>query len=317
MKTWKFWRRKGEPGRFVLCLDGGGMRGVIPVRVLMELEKCLRERGATQSLVSYFDLVAGTSTGGLIALALTCSGRSLEELDRDYRTYGPAIFPQSSSQIKKAIRVITTEKYPVTGLETLLKQWFGDVQLSDAAVKTLIMTYDVTNGKELELKSWEDSGFKAFEAGRATSAAPTYFAPFRKNGSVLLDGGVIANNPSLFAYTQAKQLWKDCADFTVLSVGTAGRVHRMPDGETSGILNWADNIVPLYSSAQKRTVDSVLEVMPGVNYLRIEDQLKEKISMDDTSARALKIMTAHAEDICIKFRPQLEQLADALLEKRK
>ena len=317
MKTWKFWVRKKSTKRFVLCLDGGGMRGIIPVRVLMELEKCLKDLGSSKPLVSYFDLVAGTSTGGLIALALTCTDFGLEELYESYKSSGPAIFPQSERTISKVLRTLTAEKYPVSGLETLLKTWLGDTELSQAEVNTLIMTYDVAKGKELVLKSWEDTGFKAFEAARATSAAPTYFAPYRKNGMVLVDGGVIANNPSLFAYSEAKQLWNNCSDFTILSIGTAGRVHSMPDEETSGILNWADNILSLYATAQKRTADSILDTMPDVKYLRIEDQLKEKVSMDDTSDRALKITASHAEAICKKFRPQLEELAQALVENRK
>lgn len=325
MKIWKFWSRKTEPQpeavpapvpekRFVLSLDGGGMRGVIPVRVLIELDKCLKEAGYEGGLIDCFDLVAGTSTGGLIALSLTCTDQSLDELLKTYRVAGPVVFPPSA--LGGAIRSIAAEKYPADGLEKLLRMWYGNTTLSEAKARTMIMSYDIACGREVELRSWVDTDFPAFDAARATSAAPTYFSPLKRGSKVLVDGGIIANNPSLFAYSEARKLWTDCRDLTIVSIGTAGHVHRMGHESTSGILNWLDNIVPMYSTAQKRAVDSVLDMIPDVSYIRIEDQLSEKINMDDTSYRALKIMTEHAEALCTRFRPQLEDLAKKLKENR-
>ena len=326
MRIWKFWSKKEESKelmqvapapekRFILSLDGGGMRGVIPVRVLIELDKCLKEVGYEGGLVECFDLVAGTSTGGLIALALACGDQSLEELLKTYRVAGSVVFPQTGI-VGGALRSIAAERYPVDGLEKLLKMWYGNALLSQAKTKTMIMTYDITCGKEVELRSWADPDITAFQAARATTAAPTYFSPLRLGSKVLVDGGVIANNPSLFAYSQARTLWPECTDFTIISIGTAGYVHSMRLESTSGILNWLDNIVPMYSTAQKRTVDCVLEKIPDVAYFRIEDQLSEKISMDDISYKALRLMTDHAEALCTKFRPDLEELAKALKENR-
>jgi len=165
--------------------------------------------------------------------------------------------------------------------------------------------------------SWEDSGFCVFDAARATSAAPTYFSPLARNGKLLVDGGVIANNPSLFALSQAARLWPDCRDFTILSIGTAGNVHTMRQDAASGIFNWVDNIVPMYSTAQKRTVDRLLENLPGVHYLRIEDSLNRKISMDDISEQAMETMTNHAEKLAKKSSERLEQLAFDLTANRR
>ena len=319
MKIWKWWTKKPQIApaperRFILSLDGGGMRGVIPVRVLIELQKCLKEAGYEDPLVNCFDLVTGTSTGGLIALALTCADQSLEDLLHTYKVAGSVAFPPSA--LGGALRSITAEKYPVDGLEKLFRMWYGKALLSQAKVRTMIMAYDISCGKEVEMKSWEDGDIPVFDAARATSAAPTYYTPLRRGSKVLVDGGVIANNPSLFAYSQARKLFPDCKDFTIVSIGTAGYVHKMANQSTSGILNWLDNIVPMYSTAQKRTVDSVLELIPEVSYIRIEDQLREKISLDDTSPRALKLMSDHAETLCTRFRPELEELAKALKENR-
>ena len=306
-----------EPARWILSLDGGGMRGVIPVRILMELKSCLEQAGLNGRPETYFDLVAGTSTGGLIALALTCSDMSLEQLMDTYRTCGPVAFPRESLGISQALRTLAAEKYPARGIESLIRRWYGERRLGDADVRTLIMAYDVLTGQEAEICSWEDPDFRVFDAARATSAAPTYYSPHRVGDRLLVDGGVIANNPALFAVSKARLLWPDCREFMVISIGTAGLVHTMEAEGSSGILNWLDNIVPLYSNAQKRTVDRILETMPDVRYVRIESQMAENINMDDCSPRAIALMEKHGNWLAGQYRTRLEALAQRIAGERK
>lgn len=302
--------------RWILCLDGGGMRGVIPVRILMELKSCLEEAGLTERPEKYFDLVAGTSTGALIALALTCTDMSLEQLMDTYRTCGPIAFPRESRGLGQALRTLTSEKYPASGIESLIRKWYGDRKLGDADVRTMIMAYNVLSGEEAELCSWENPEFSVFDAARATSAAPTYYSPHQVGNMLLVDGGVIANNPSLFAVSRARQIWPDCREFVVVSIGTAGIVHTMAREGSSGILNWLDNIVPLYSNAQKRTVDRLLEATPDVRYVRIESQMAESINMDDCSPSAIAMMEKHGEWLAGQYRERLTSIARRLALRR-
>lgn len=306
-----------EPARWILSLDGGGMRGVIPVRILMELKACLEQEGLDGRPETYFDLVAGTSTGGLIALALTCSDMSLEQLMETYRTCGPVAFPRQSLGISQTLRAITAEKYPAGGIESLISKWYGDRKLGSADTRTMIMAYDVLTGQEAEMCSWEDPDFRVFDAARATSAAPTYYSPHRVGDRLLVDGGVIANNPSLFAVSKARLLWPQCREFVVVSIGTAGLVHTMEEEGSSGILNWLDNIVPLYSNAQKRTVDRILETMPDVRYVRIESQMAETVNMDDCSPRAIALMEKHGNWLAGQYRSRLESIAHRLKKERR
>ncbi len=292
------------------------MRGVIPVRILMELKSCLEEAGLTDRPEKYFDLVAGTSTGGLIALALTCTDLSLEQLMDTYRTCGPIAFPRESLGLGQALRSLTSEKYPAGGIESLIRKWYGDRTLGDADVRTMIMAYNVLSGEEAELCSWEMPLFTVFDAARATSAAPTYFSPHQVGDMLLVDGGVIANNPSLFAVSKARHIWPECREFVVVSIGTAGLVHTMAKEGSSGILNWLDNIVPLYSHAQKRTVDRLLEASPDVRYIRIESQMAENINLDDISPSAIALMEKHGNWLAGQYRQRLSSIARRLAAQR-
>ena len=310
--------------RFILCIDGGGMRGVIPVIYLQKLEEELQKQGSKDSLDSYFDLIAGTSTGGLIALSLTCPSSfgyklcdnapqvKLEELLEQYETIGPTIFPASTFTY---LRKLASTKYPETGIENLLKDWFADSLMGQATVPTLIMSYDLFEGQPVEIKSYEERSFLVRDAARATSAAPTYFSPLIKDGRILVDGGVVANNPALYAYLEAKKLYPNCEKFHILSLSTGGKSHTMTEDETKGLLSWVEQVSPMYSTAQKCTADLVLRSMPDVNYLRIDNPLELAIKMDDTSPSAINSMEEFAKRVTESREEEFKEFA-ALLTKR-
>ena len=311
--------------RFLLCIDGGGMRGVIPVTYLQKLETELKAQGGNNSLESYFDLVAGTSTGGLIALALTCPSAfeykicknapqvSLDDILDQYRTMGNIIFPTSSFTY---LRKFASTKYPETGIESLLKEWFADSLIGQATVPTLIMSYDLFEGMPVEIRSYQERSFLVREAGRATSAAPTYFPPLIKNEHILVDGAIAANNPALYAYIEAKKLYPNCKKFNILSLSTGGKNHTMTIDETKGLLSWVDQVNPMYSSAQKHTVDIVLRNLPDVNYVRIDDPLELAIKMDDASVSAISKMEVFAKEVVERHEKEFKEFASALLVSR-
>lgn len=324
-------KRERTGDRYILCLDGGGMRGIIPVVILKKLEEYMREEGAKNTLSSYFDFIAGTSTGGLIALSLTCpsslkhtdmaNGSQIDfnELENTYMTIGKEVFPPSNSDlfgIGKAFRQIAFDKYSYTGIEGLLKGWFEDYPLAKAEVPTLIMAYDIGNGKEAMLRSYQDEGILAWEAGRATSAAPTYFAPFEKDGRLLADGGVIANNPSLYAYVEAKKLYPECRCFHILSIGTANDVHTTTRESTSGLISWIDQVSPMYMTAQRRTVDYIMEDSGLADYLRINSPMDTSIKMDDIRDESMKKLYSFGVELSQRFDDQLRLFAKHLVKNK-
>lgn len=324
-------RKERVGDRYILCLDGGGMRGIIPVVILKKLEEYMRQNGADKTLSSYFDFIAGTSTGGLIALSLTCpstletidckNGKQIDlsALENVYMTIGKEVFPQSSAGlfgIGKAVRQVAFDKYSYHGIQSLLQGWFNDVPLSNACVPTLIMSYDIGLGKESMLRSYEDEGILAWEAGRATSAAPTYFAPFEKEDKLLADGGVIANNPSLYAYVEAKKMYPECRCFHILSIGTANDVHTTSRNETSGLISWIDQVSPMYMTAQRRTVDYIMEDSGLADYLRINTPMDTSIKMDDVRDESMKKLYSFGVELSEKFDKQLCSFAKHLVKNK-
>lgn len=317
-----------ERERFVLCIDGGGIRGLIPVVVLQSLKQMLKERGVDKPLSQCFDLIAGTSTGGLIALSLTIPGPFMKDgyvdlnaLRQSYLEMGKKIFPQPQVPghiIVKSILGLASYKYNPAGLENLLKSWFSDIELSYAQVPVMLVAYDLTSSKDFVMRSWdEDCTIKAWEAARATSAAPTYFPPFSYESHILVDGGVIANNPAMFAYAEAKKMWPESKKITIISISTGSAKHNIDVNPTSGLLSWAEHIIPLYSTAQKRSVDFLLNGLPNTDYIRLDQRLAEKINMDETDPEVLKKLVEYGEELCNEKNEELSSLADRLSEANK
>ena len=192
----------------VLSIDGGGIRGIIPALVLAEIE---RQTG--RPACELFDLIAGTSTGGIIALGVTVPGAegtganrqprwSAQELAELYASDGPEIFHRSLLRTIRTADGVLAEKYAARGLEAALERYMGDALLSQALTNVLITSYDVQQHEPLFFKSFQprprtaadtredvagppgpaspsqpSSAYPMKLVGRATSAAPTYFEP--------------------------------------------------------------------------------------------------------------------------------------------
>ncbi|HKM05477.1 MAG TPA: patatin-like phospholipase family protein [Sphaerochaeta sp.] len=335
--------------RFILSIDGGGMRGVIPAVILNNIAALLEEQGDRRPLYSHFDLIAGTSTGGLLALALTAPvektnlpldgrfisyiyeqgeqsftdklmgrkapdilkgtlpfGVETSALEKLYLNHGKEIFPKSQGRI---FSQIFTDKYDSEPLERYLKQTFGNIPLSEAVVPLLLMTYDVANGRPFPLTTRDSHEFLFWEAGRATSAAPTYFKPAylydrqEETMQTLIDGAIIANNPTLFAYSEAKKLYPNAKKFHILSISTASSDFAFAiSGSGSGVIGWIDPakgtpIQKIYAGSQLQAVDAIAPNIPDLSYTRIHGTLGDQVRLDSTSSAALAMMREKAVQI--------------------
>ena len=312
--------------RFILCIDGGGMRGIVPVVFLQNLERAIRANGGKADIASYFDFISGTSTGGLISMALTCEStilhKNLEDgttqinltaLLDNYMTMGSQIFQANSSLF--GLRQFVSDKYSSEGIQNLTQKWFGVTPMEQAKVPTLIMAYDLTNGQPQMIRSYAEEGsYPAWVAARATSAAPTFFSPCEYAGRLLVDGGVIANNPTLYAYFEAKKLYPDCKRFHILSISTGGSYHTMDKDSTKGLMNWADQVSPMFDTAQKRTTDYVLTNMSDVDYVRIDNPLTNPVKMDETNPSVLRYIKDEAENNVLMYDNTLDSFAKLLIQ---
>ncbi len=201
----------------ILSIDGGGIKGVFPAAFLAHIEDTLS--GAPVS--SFFDLIAGTSTGGIIALGLGLGLRASEVLEF-YERYGPTIFPHRSPWW-----VLGPAKYESGPLRQALEKTLGSKRLGDSKCRLLIPSFNATTGKIHIYKTAHHSrlqvDFKvsAVDVALATSAAPVYFPPHRSGENVvLIDGGIWANNPTGLAVTEAISMLRiSCTEIDVLSIG--------------------------------------------------------------------------------------------------
>jgi uncharacterized protein len=226
----------------ILCVDGGGIRGLIPALVIAELERRVQARVGEQARVSdYFHMFAGTSTGGLVALSVTAPDPQQPErpavsgadLARFYTEDGPGIFRRSLLQKIRTLWGWIGPKYSLAPLDDAIKRRLGDGRLEHALRELIVTAYDMTNRHPYFFKRWRarespnsDRNRPITDAGLATSAAPTYFPSHELDGRALIDGGVFAANPVIVAIVEALKLFGDEPhsvdqdDLLVVSIGT-------------------------------------------------------------------------------------------------
>lgn len=257
----------------VLAIDGGGIRGIIAAKVLAALEEASGRRTA-----ELFDLVVGTSIGGIAAMDLALPRSDglpapAIEIGEFYETHGSVIFPQAPlafprtrDQLRELIGRVGTQaavfgsnpelgnaRYSPAGIESALTERFGEAHLSEAMVDVVVTAYDIRSSRPVLFRSTaartspaEDYPMR--QVGRATSAAPTFFPPLRlptPDGSsyrILIDGGVYANNPTMIGYAEAMRMagWRGIRikGLQIVSVGTGMPAPREVDYEEFVSRSW-------------------------------------------------------------------------------
>lgn len=191
----------------ILSIDGGGIKGIFPATVLTAFE---RELCDGRSAGEYFDLITGTSTGGIIALGLS-AGMPASEILRLYRDHGAEIFPPKVGFPKwwQGLRNLGKYSYEREPLERALKAVFGDRLLGDANRRLCIPSFEGTYGEVVVFKTPHHPDFRLdwqhsmVAVALATAAAPTFFKTYRSGADVFADGGVWANNPVMIGLVDA------------------------------------------------------------------------------------------------------------------
>lgn len=206
----------------ILSIDGGGIRGIIPSIILSEIENRLKK-----PIAECFDLISGTSTGGILGLGIVKQkdGKpqySCENLVDIYMEHGKDIFSRNLFYRFSSCFGLFSSEYQVNGLNRVLTKYFGDDQLKDAFTKIMVTTYDIKNREPFFIKSWNNPEILMKHAARATSAAPTYFEPFemKTNGlnRTLVDGGIFINSPSVSAFAAGMKSFPN-QEYFLLSIG--------------------------------------------------------------------------------------------------
>ena len=263
--------------KLVLSLDGGGVRGLATVIFLKELEKA-----SGKKIVDLFDFFIGTSVGGLNAMHLAVNEIEVSELESFWSQDNLAMSMQSSFWTKNFF-LKTKPIYNNKSKTELLEKYFGNKLISESKKPIAVLAYDVENRKPRVLTSYTDQAIKATSAINATSAAPLYYPTVKiEDGSWLIDGSVVSNNPCLIGYNEARKYFKT-DNVKVFSVGTGRHLNNL-DGEDSskwGPFGWLTNDI-LGILLESHADHEILSDLIGKNYLRI-NSIAENINwnLDD------------------------------------
>jgi patatin-like phospholipase/acyl hydrolase len=312
----------------ILTIDGGGIRGIFPAMFLASVEAELKRRGIKHPIHGHFDLIAGTSTGGIIALALAL-GMPAHDMYKLYLNNAGTIFGNGQPLFFGQFR---RSKYDRDALEDLVREEFRklnngvDPLLRDVKTNVCIPIYDLMQGKPSVLKNAYHPAFKrdyhihAYQVAMATSAAPTYFDPYSTQYIDLhgmdqqftnkVDGGVVANNPSLVAIVEAQKAFgQELKDLKVLSIGTGHR--KFVDGcsrSSWGLWYWAvrkRRLFDLFLQGQSQLTQNLISLLQkGIDkgepdnflYTRVDTELDETcmIEMDDSDPEKLRKLAEKA-----------------------
>jgi patatin-like phospholipase/acyl hydrolase len=300
---------KSAGDRFqILCLDGGGLKGIFAAAILAAIEEDLNT-----TAIDHFDLIAGTSTGGILAIGLGLGLRPREILDF-YVNEGKTIF---SDRFRKAsLQQYGTNKFPAAPLATALKKHFKEKRFGDSTKRLLVPAYNLGENDLYIFRTAHCENLKrdykvpAWKVALSTSAAPTYFPCAREIDSLrLIDGGVWANNPSMVAITEAYgPLGIPLSDIRVLSIGTLNEVtdyHKSLD--RGGFWQWRNAAVDVIMNGQSIAAANQARFFIGRdNYLRLNTDIPAGTLKLDTTTRSADLV-AKAHHYSRSSMPEIEK----------
>ena len=289
----------------ILSIDGGGVRGIIPALWLCELE-----RHTKRSCSSLFNMMAGTSTGAIIstALATPVSRGSREprykafDVLQLYRTQTPTVFKPSSGILDRLgyASLSKSARYLDTGRSEIFRRYYGDTLLSDLLVAAVIpavtgQSHGTRLFTNLRNSHTHTADYQIHDVLMCTSAAPTYFEPYKLDSTLYVDGGVQANNPTMEAFGQALDCKIAQDKIFVLSLGTGDYV---PDplhlNSSRNLLFWAansDTVAKVIFDGPQNNIDLNMSRLLGeTHYHRWQVWFEKPIALDDTNGETLDLL---------------------------
>ncbi len=307
----------------VLSIDGGGIRGLIPALVLAEIE-----RRTGRPTAELFDLIAGTSTGGILACGLTRPGpdgkplHSADALAGLYRTEGPKIFDRSLRKRIASAEGLLDERYNDGALNAALETYLGDTRIRDAVTDVLIPAYDFKDRfafffRSARARADATYDFSMAEAARATAAAPTYFEPVQVTDAAgahtysLIDGGVFAVNPAVCAYAEVVGAGADISVIAALGTGSHTKAYEFEDVKGWGALEWAQPLLDMVFDGAADTVDFEATTLSRGRYRRLQAILRySSDALDDAGEANLRRLEGDAERLIAERSQDIEALCE-------
>jgi hypothetical protein len=271
------------PTYHVLALSGGGYRGLYTATVLSELEAALG-----RPIASHFDLICGTSAGGLLALGLAAEIPAVE-LKALFEEKGNKIFGHRSF-LRQLFGFWWTAKHPSTGLRDVLTERFQNMTIGELKHRVLVPAVNCSTGRGQFFKTPHHPSFEldhrmtCVDVALATAAAPIYFPLSRNERGVFADGGLVGNAPGLFGLHEIRAFVtrNQSAKVRVLAIGTMtiGATVRGDANLDRGFGKWRGGLFDLVISAQESSVDYMLRQSLGSDYYQIDDKATPDQSLD-------------------------------------
>ncbi|GBG14788.1 patatin [Novimethylophilus kurashikiensis] len=286
------------PDFHILALSGGGYRGLYTATVLKTLEQSFGE-----PISRKFDLICGTSVGGILALGIA-AGIPTGKLQNLFVEQGEQIFGRRGF-LRRLATKLTLAKHPADGLRKVVESKFGNMTIGDLNQRILIPAVNYSTGRPQIFKTphaaalESDLTLRLVDVALATSAAPTYFPLHRINDlGVFADGGLVGNSPGFFGLHEAKKILglPPETNIRVLAIGTmtVGATARGKTPLDKGILRWGTKIFDLVISAQEGMTDAMLSHHLADGYFRIDDTAtpdqSKDISLDNYSEAATNVL---------------------------
>lgn len=319
----------------ILSIDGGGVRGIIPLHILVEIE---RQTG--KKCADMFDMISGNSIGGIISLLLTTPDEnkktkySAEDILSFFKEHGPVLFTRYHIQRYLPFLSFFQEKYDTQHFIKLSKKFYGDELISDATTEILIPSFELEADEPFFFKRWEArkdpyKNFKLLDAAMATSAAPTFVKPYIIEKPLdpdikhyaFVDGGVVANNPAMCAYAEAKVLFPDATNFLIVSLGTGNDTAKilLEKIKNWGTSQWLIPIFDLILGGQADVVDHQLKTLLKAtgdqlsHYFRIQvDMVLNDLPIDDSRPLNLHVLNILGANVVKKHLKEIDEICKLL-----
>lgn len=311
----------------ILCIDGGGIKGLFSAQVLAKFENVFKTNISDQ-----FDLICGTSTGGIIALAASAK-IPMSDVVRFYKEKGPIIFAQKRKGFVGQIflrfkQLCFKGKYDNKELKKALIEVFGSKKISESSNLLCIPAFDIIQANPRVFKKdynkfTEDNRKTYVDVALATSAAPTYLPIHRIESSQYVDGGVWANNPSLVGLMEFLYQFADDERFDGVDILSISSLE-IPQGNVfkrvnRSFLDWGSGLVDLFSIGQAKNINKLFEFLNGkfkfqMHYVRVAnvspspEQIK-KLDMDNASEESLEILQSIGDATAVntKMKKEIEK----------
>jgi patatin-like phospholipase/acyl hydrolase len=300
----------------ILSIDGGGIKGIYPATVLALLEE---QYLGGQSIADHFDLITGTSTGGIIALGLSMRMRA-RDMANLYLDHGQQIFPVprfgALGRLWASSRKLAYHRYDRAVLANLLTQTFGDATFGQAQSRLCIPSCDGRFGDVYIFKTPHHPDFVRDGAqpmttvALATAAAPTFFQPLATGGYRFVDGGIWANNPIMVGVVDALSAFDvDRHRVRVLSLGCGDEPYTVSDRmmRWGGMVSWKDAIDGAISFQSQNAIGQAKLLLGAERVMRLVPDTQSPPIALDNYARASQLLPQAASSAVAIHGPTIAQ----------